>query len=178
MGSQGVIVMMTKQQMQMWVNCNCKFAMADKVDKFSTSIVSKITKASKEISGDQFVNIVMDILTKIASVPIPDNMQKVIKNLLLKEIKGKEKYNGQQMKQLMQKILLGDELSPGIARKFNYDINSPVLQNIMNEIISQIHELKGPADRPQGDYLQRKIEEEKAAREYRGPTIHFTNPKR
>jgi uncharacterized protein with gpF-like domain len=173
--------MMTKQQIQIWVGLNCKFAMDDKVEKFSTAIVSQITKASKEISGNQFSNIVMAVLMKIAIVPIPAPMQETIKTILRNKIKGKEKYSGPQMQQLMQQILLGTDVEPGIVRQFNFDINSPVLQNIMNGIIGEMHERKGPADRPQGDYGERKRQEGQEAQQYMGkggPKIHFSPPRR
>jgi len=167
---------MTKEQMQSWVLKNCKFAIADKVDKFSTAIVSKITKASKEISGDQFSDIVVAVLMRLAYVPISTQMQIQIKKELLRNLKGKEKFSGPQMKVLMNQILLGTETRPGIVRQFNYDPNSPVLQNIIDEVISGIYERKGPSDRPQGDYSEQKRQEEQEAQQYmgKGLKIHFT----
>lgn len=176
-------IMMTKEQMQTWVGKNCKFALNEKAEKISIIVVNRIAKASKEITGEQFINIVAAILnSKLASVPIPAAMQTRIKDMLQKKIIGKEKYNAQQMKILMRNILLGTEQIPGLVRQFNYDINSPVITNIIDEIIGQIHERKGPSDRPQGNYPERKSQEGQEAQKYigeGGPKIHFTpTPKR
>jgi len=171
------VTQITKEQMQNWVFKNCKFAIVDKVDKFSTIVVSRITKASKEISGEQISDIVVAVLMKIAYVPIPIPMKIHIKKELIRNLKGKEKFSGAQIKALINQILLGTETRPGIVRQFNYDPNSLILKNIIDEVIRGMYERKEPSDRPQGNYSEKKSQEEQEAQQYMGkggPKIHFT----
>lgn len=137
--------MMTKQQMQMWVNGNCKFAA---MYTFADKLVSKIVEAKIEVNGAAFVKIIEAVLKKEIAALAPDVQDRLLKALTTLSKTLSE--TGPLTRQDMINRLVGLGGKPGLLQILNLpktSLQDPDAEKIINEVL-QNQRLKSPKTAP------------------------------